>query len=333
MRDGPASWWLRGVGDPQRPDDVARVLSTSHRSAVVGYDVIVAAPRPISVLVAIEPEHAGAIVAAHRRAVAGSLEYLEERAVVVRDRRGGDDLDLAGRWSHVVGFTHGVNRHGEPHLHDHVLVGARPVGALNVLDSRALFAHAGAADALYRCALRAEVRRTTPFVPWRSFEGVEHVDGLDEGYRVLWGGHHADRGEKRRWSRHDALSAWASDLARFETYGARLAPSRGADVLSEHAFAAAFEGRDQVARRHVVAAWANAATFGRDVASVAASVDHWYPQLRDSRGIRETLLGVREARMIEVTRERGPRPLDVGDLDQWRQRSLTRSRDSPERSR
>ena len=35
-------------------------------------------------------------------------------------------------------FTHGVNRHGEPHLHDHVLVGARPDGARRrVLDSRA----------------------------------------------------------------------------------------------------------------------------------------------------------------------------------------------------
>jgi len=333
VREGPASWWLRGAGDLERADDVASVLSTSERSAVVGYDLIVAAPRPISILLAVEPDHARAVVAAHRRAVEGMLDYLEERAVVVRDRRGGEDRDLAGRWSHVVGFTHGVNRHGEPHLHDHVLVGARPLGSATVLDSRALFAHSVAADALYRCALRAEVARTTPFSPWRSFEGVEHVAGLDEGFRVLWGGHHAERGVKRHWSREQIRSSWADDLAGFESYGARPAPARSADELNEHSFAAAFEGRDLVARRHVVAAWANGATFGRQAPSVSASVDHWYPGLRDSRGIRETLISVREARMITMTRERGARPLDVRDLDRWRQRPSIRSRDGEGRSR
>ena len=333
VREGPAPWWIRGGGDVGRPDDVARVLSTTGRSSVVGYDLIVAAPRPISILVALAPEHAGAVVAAHRRAVAGALGYLEERALVVRDRRGGEERDLAGRWSHVVGFTHGVNRHGEPHLHDHVLVGARPAGASVVLDSRALYAHGAAADALYRCTLRAEVARTTPFVPWRSFEGVEHVQGLDEGYRVLWGGHHPDRGMKRHWSREDARAAWSRDIARFEPHGARRSPVARVDELNEHAFAAAFEGRDLVARRHVVAAWANAAVFGADAASVSASVDHWYPELSDSRGVREGLIGVRAARMIAVTRERGARPLHVEDLERWRQRSRERSRDGVERSR
>lgn len=333
VREGPASWWLRGEGDPGRDDDVARVLSTSERSAVVGYDLVVAAPRPISTLLAVAPEHAPAVVAAHRRAVRGAIDYLEDRAVVVRDRRSGEDRELAGQWSHVVGFTHGLNRHGEPHLHDHVLVGARPQGATTVLDSRALFAHAVAADALYRCALRAEVARTTPFAPWRSFEGVEHVGGLDEGYRVLWGGHHADRGVKRHWNREQTWASWSQDLAAFEPYGARPTPRRRADELDEHSFAAAFEGRDLVARRHVVAAWANGATFGREPASVSQSVDHWYPRLRESRGIRESLLSVREARMIAETRERGPRPLDVRDLEQWRQRSLVRSREGADRSR
>lgn len=333
VRDGPAAWWLRGTGDVERADDVTRVLSTSERSSIVGYDLIVAAPRPISVLLAVEPDHARAVVAAHRHAVSGAIDYLEERAVVVRDRRGGGDRDLAGQWSHVVGFTHGMNRHGEPHLHDHVLVGARPAGAVTVLDSRGLFAHAAAADALYRCALRAEVARTTPFAPWRSFEGVEHVAGLDEGYRVLWGGHHADRGAKRHWSREQARSTWSRDLAGFESYGSRPVPQRWANELDEHAFAAAFEGRDVVGRRHVLAAWANGATFGREARSVSESVDHWYPDLRDSRGFRETLVGVREARMISVTRERGPRPLDLGDLERWAQRSRVRSREGTERSR
>ena len=327
VRKGPAQWWWRGEGDIARGDDAARVLRTSDRSSVVGYDLIVAAPRPVSILVALDPDHAPAVIEAHRRAVGETLAYLEERALVTRDRRGGEDRDVAGRWSQVVAFTHGVNRHGEPHVHDHVLVGARLEGASGVLDSRSLFAHAHAADALYRSSLRAGVAASTPYIAWRSFEGVEHVVGLDEGYRVLWGGHFTERGVKRHWTREEVLSQWRSDLARFESHGARPAPARDPISLDEHVFSAALEGRRDVARRHVVEAWANAATFGRPARDVAASVDTFYPGLAGTRGVREVTFSVREARMIAATRVRGPRPLDVGEIDSWRQRSREISRE------
>ena len=327
VRHGPAQWWWRGQGDVARGEDAARVLRTSDRSSVVGYDLIVAAPRPVSILVALDPDHAPAVIEAHRRAVGETLAYLEERALVTRDRRGGEDRDVAGQWSQVVAFTHGVNRHGEPHVHDHVLVGARLEGASGVLDSRSLFAHAHAADALYRSSLRAGVAASTPYRPWRSFEGVEHVVGLDEGYRVLWGGHFAERGLKRHWTREEVLDRWRGDLAGFESHGVRHAPSRDTLALDEHAFGAAVEGLRDVARRHLVEAWANAATFGRRARDVAASVDTFYPGMAGARGVREVTLSVREARMIAETRVRGPRPLDVGDIDSWRQRSRDMSRD------
>ena len=47
LRDGGPGRWLRGEGDPYDARDVSRVLQTSPRSDVVGYDVIVAAPRPL----------------------------------------------------------------------------------------------------------------------------------------------------------------------------------------------------------------------------------------------------------------------------------------------
>jgi len=333
VREGPAQWWWRGAGDVGRGDDAQRVLSTSERSAVVGYDLIVAAPRPLSILVALDPGHAAAVVNAHRRAVGEALEYLEERALVVRERRGGDDRDVPGRWSHVVAFTHGVNRHGEPHVHDHVLVGARPEDSRGVLDSRALFAHAAAADALYRSSLRARVALATPYAPWRSFEGIEHVAGLDEGYRALWGGHFADRAVKRHWTREEVLTTWRSDLSRFEAHGAVRVPARAPGHLDEHAFGAAFEGRPDVARRHLVEAWANAATFGRPSRDVTDGVDLLYPTMRTSRGVREVTVSVREARMIAETRERGPRPLDTREIDTWVHRSRDISREVGGRSR
>lgn len=324
LRDGDAGWWLRGTGDAADAREVEGVFSASSRSTVVGYDVVVAAPRPVSILVALDPEHAGAVVAAHRASVAAAIDYLEQRALVVRDRRGGEDLDIAAQWKSMVGFTHGVNRHGEPHLHDHVLVGAGPEGASHGLDSRALFAHVPAADALYRSSLRHEVARRTAWVAWRSFNAVELVAGLDEGYRALWGGHHDERGEKRHWERRDATRSWAQDRTRYEAQGVVPAP-QPRTTLDEHAFAGALEGRYDVARRHLVEAWANATVFGQSPADLQRSLDELFPQLAGARGVRELTVGVGEARMVGIVRERGPRPLRHDEFAQWTQRSRDRS--------
>jgi len=333
LRDGGPGWWLRGAGDPGDPRSVATVLRTTERSSVLGYDIVVAAPRPTSILLAVDAEHGAGVVAAHRASVGAAVDYLEEHALVVRDRRGGEDRDEAGRWTGIVGFTHGVNRHGEPHLHDHVLVGALPEGSRSVLDSRALFAHLVAADALYRASLRHELSARTPWTAWRSFEGVEHVAGLDEGYRALWGGHHADRGEKLHWRRRDAIDRWGADRDRFESLGAIEAPSRHRATLDEHGFAGALEGRADVARRHVIAAWSDAARFGQSPAAVTRAVDSLYPALAGARGVREPSISLREARMTARVRERGARPLETPELERWRQRSRDEPRERSERSR
>jgi hypothetical protein len=332
LRAGGPGWWLRGHGDTRDPRDVARVLETTDRAQVCGYDLVVAAPRPISILVAIDPEHARGVLDAHRASVRCAVDYLEARALVVRDRRGGGDDDVPARWANVVSFTHGLNRHGEPHLHDHVLVGARPEGQRTVLDSRALYAHATAADALYRASLRHELAKRTPWSAWRSFEGVERVVGLDEGYRAIWSGHHRDRGEKLHWDRRTTVEAWAKDARRFEPLSVIVAP-RERDVLDEHGFAGALEGRHDVSRRHVLEAWANAARYGQDPREVHRAIDQLYPTLQGPGGVHERSIGVREARMIGRVRELGPRPLVREEFDQWRQRSRETVRSREGRSR
>lgn len=332
-RTGPAGWWLRGEGETTSSRDVANVLQTTERSSVHGYDLIVAAPRPISILLAVDPAHAGGVVAAHRTSVRATVSYLEEHALVVRDRRNGVDRDDAGRWRSVVSFTHGVNRHAEPHLHDHVLVGARPEGSRTVLDSRGLYAHLRAADAVYRASLRHELGERTPWVAWRSFEGIEHVVGLDEGYRALWSGHHRERGEKLHWERSDAVQSWSDDLQRFEPHGIREAPLQPRAQLDEHCFASALEGRYDVGRRHVVEAWANAATFGLDARELSRGVASLFPSLEGSRGVHEPTIPVREARMTERVRTNGPRPIGERELELWRQRSREISRERSDRSR
>ena len=325
LRDGGPGWWLRGSGDTRSEDRVAEVFSTTDRSSILGYDIIVAAPRPISILLALDPDSAAGVIDAHRVSVHAAIAYLEQHSLVVRDRRFGQDRDEVGRWRSIVSYTHGVNRHGEPHLHDHVLVGARPDGATNVLDSRALFAHATTADALYRSSLRFELPERTKWTAWRSFEGIEHVVGVDEGFRALWGGHHSGRGEKLYWTRSDTVAAWRSDLTRYVPHGELVAPPHDRTLLDEHSFAGAFEGRIDVARRHVVQAWSNAAIYGHDPLVGSDAINDLYPRLQGARGVREQTIGVGEARMTAMVREHGARPLGALEIERWRQRSRDRS--------
>ena len=135
------------------------------------------------------------------------------------------------------------------------------------------------------------------------------------------------RGHEKTRSR-----SWSRDRARYEPLGV-VAVTRGErDVLDEHRFAGALEGRDDVARRHLVAAWANAATFGQDPRDLTRQIDEVYPGLR-SRGGARTLMPVREARMMTTVREHGPRPLERGQFDEWRERSVETPRSRAGRSR
>ena len=323
IRDGAPGWWLRGDGDLENPQVLKDVLQTSQRSHIYGYDIIVAAPRTSSLLIAVDEEQAPGVIAAHRESVRAAFSYFEERALVTRVRRGGDDYDVAATWQSVASFTHGINRHGEPHLHDHLIVGARPNGTYLVLDSMALRAHSIAADAVYRASLRFEIAERTTWQPWRSYQGIEHVCGLDEGFRELWGGRHQDRGEKLQPTRNEIVTKWSNDLERLQRLGNVIAPPRRT-VLNEHAFQSAFEGMHGVTRRDVVAAWANAAESGQSYNSLRRAVEHFYGA-GDERGIREEVQSVAEVRMIAEVSRRGARPLEMEQMERWHQRDRSRS--------
>jgi len=104
-------------------------------------------------------------------------------------------------------------------------------------------------------------------------------------------------------------------------------------VLDEHGFAGALEGRHDVARRHVLVAWADAATFGQAPGALVRTLDDLYPRLREGRGVHEATIGLREARMLAAVRELGPRPLEPRELAEWTQRSRERVLSRGERSR
>ncbi len=319
VRDGSAQW--RPLGE-RGGCDAQDVLVPAARGSVVGVDLVIAAPRAVSCLVAIgSPLEQRATIAAHRVGVRAALEYLEERALVVRRRVLGDVDQLRGTWPDVVGFTHGVNRAGEPHVHDHVLVGARTAQYRQSIDVRALLSHTSAADAVYRSAVRHELAATTPRTAWRSFRGVDYVSGIDEGVRALWPGRANDRGEKRLWSREDIVQRWRDDWRHYEPGPHVRAPSRRARELDEHAFGASLEGLATLRRPDLVRAWADAATYGATAREVHDAIDHWYPELCHDVGLATTTVTLNRARRVREVREHGARSLVIDSHDRDRSHS------------
>lgn len=74
---------------------------------------------------------------------------------------------------------------GDPQLHTHVVVAnlTHAGGKFTALDAHALYQHKSAAGAVYRAALRAEVREL-PWVAWeRVSRGLFEIDGMHDALR------------------------------------------------------------------------------------------------------------------------------------------------------
>ncbi len=302
LRVGPAGATLLG---PSGPLD-------EHLAAILGrgvepggaLDVVVAAPKPVSVLLATEPTDAArAVVALHVDAV---------RSVVASLVAGTHDppAPLA------VGFTHGINRSGDPHLHTHVLLGAR--GARAGTD-RASVAQRGAAaaDALYLAALRHGLPAATGRDAWVGRSGATCVEGVDAG---LLAATTTPRERDGRWThgaskphptREEVRHRWASLVGGAASLGPAAVPPRRSGCLDERRFAAAL-GEGTVGRADVVRAWASACTRGaspRDVLGVPALLA---PDLEG--GARRSAAAIRDWPTVRVL---GPRPLDLEGLAAW----------------
>jgi conjugative relaxase-like TrwC/TraI family protein len=141
---------LRG----RHPDSGGDLLvhRPSHRRA--GWDLVLAAPKSVSLLVAMAPPaRAEQLAAAHAAAAADAVEWLQQR--VCWARRGGVLVGTDGLVA--AGFDHRRSASGDPHVHTHmVLVNATRAGdgVWSALDSSSLWVHRGALGAVYHLALR-----------------------------------------------------------------------------------------------------------------------------------------------------------------------------------
>ncbi len=327
-RTGPAQWWWR---DATADRDPSKVLSPTARSHTVGWDIIVAAPRPASCLLAFgdHRDHVG-VVRAHHAAVIATLTYLDEHALGVRRTVLGETDFLPAHFDNVVSFTHGMNRQGEPHLHDHVIVPSHSAAYRRSFDAHVFRQHVAAADAVYRASLRAGIEEHTGRRSWRSFSDRDYVEGVDEGVRALWSGHAPERGVKKLWGQDEARRHWASDLERYEPGPLITPPHHDLALVHEHTFRSVLDGTERVRYADVIEAAAHAIVFGASMQDITSFVDRHYAHHFDPRDPSRWIT-LREARDIAVVERQGPRR--VRDVPQ-RDRSVpSRERESVSRDR
>ena len=184
------------------------------RVTVTAFDCTFAAPKSVSLLHALGPADAvGEVCAAHERAVAGTLGYLERHVAHVR--RGGSVQPAPGLAA--ASFLHRTSRANDPHLHTHLVVANLAPdagGRWSALDARALFANVGVAGALYRAELRYEISRRLA-VSWQArAEGFADLIGIPAA---------AVRGFSRRSAE---ISAELARTGWSGPYSARLAADR-----------------------------------------------------------------------------------------------------------
>jgi TrwC relaxase len=305
LRDGKVATVLSGA--TTSPPDVAlrALLESRNGDGHRALDVVIAAPKPMSVLLATEaPGAAREVVALHERSVRDAFAYLTE------------DERAAGRAAPTaVAFTHGVNRLLDPHLHSHVLVGVE--GADAVGDLRALRWRAAAADALYLAAMRDGLLDATGRRAWLGWSGTTLVEGVDLGLvaatttpRTRGGA--LERGAEKQHPAHgEARAHWDAQLASCPDLGLHATPPPEREVIDEYRFARAL-GTGMLRPTDVVRAWGTACTTGERPDRLRAAVGQLFGE--PAPGWRRPAVAVADAVGVSIL---GPRPRDPEALGRW----------------
>jgi conjugative relaxase-like TrwC/TraI family protein len=205
----PAGYWIGrtrtryGLPDEVEPAAFDALLEGRHpvagedlgaarqRLRVTAFDLTFCAPKSVSLLHALsEDDVSVAVGTGHARAVAAAMSYVEDRALAVRR------VDPAlGRVPSPVevppaaAYLHRSSRAQDPHLHTHVVVANIGRGhdrSWSALDGRGIYAHAGAAGAVYHAQLRHELSASLG-VDWGPLRGGRaDVAGVGDEARLAF---------------------------------------------------------------------------------------------------------------------------------------------------
>jgi conjugative relaxase-like TrwC/TraI family protein len=234
-----------------------------------------------------------AVVAAHERAVASTLDFLQDHAAFTRRGAGGVfQVDTEGFVA--ASFLHRTSRAAEPQLHSHVLVANKvraEDGRWLSLDGRELYEHQKAAGMLYRAALRAELTASLG-VSWTPVDenGIAEIQGVPKVLVETWS-----------TRRHEVESLGAELVASREAeLGRELSGGERARCLQLAAYRSRAPKLDAETPTEVLVA-----RWREEAASWGQAPEHWLPRvlgraLTSTPEDREAVVSVAIARLEET---------------------------------
>lgn len=172
------------------PQGESMVRPHARHGTVAAFDHTFSAPKSVSLLYAFGDERIrSAVTAAHQRAVAEGVAYMEERSS--QSRIGSRYRDADGKWRVstrtsesegyvAAAFDHFTSRANDPQVHTHVVVINRvwTEGGWRAIDAKRAYAHAKAGGSVYQAVLRDQLTRSLG-VSWQSVtNGVADVAGF-----------------------------------------------------------------------------------------------------------------------------------------------------------
>jgi conjugative relaxase-like TrwC/TraI family protein len=165
------------------------------RPSNVAFDLTFAAPKSVSVLMALADEETRrAVIEAHEAGVRACLAYLEREACFVRRGRNGVEV-LPGEGFIGAAYTHEMARSGDPHLHTHLVIANRvkgPDGRYTAPDMRPVYGAAKTAGTIADAVTRERLSRWLG-VEWAAgANGIVELAGVPEGVREHFSARHAE---------------------------------------------------------------------------------------------------------------------------------------------
>ena len=227
------------------------------RAAVAGFDLTFTAPKSASVLWALgDPATQQAIVDAHRTAVTGVLELIEDRYLHTRvGTRSCAQVKTRGMIA--AAFDHWDTRSGDPNLHTHVVIANKvqgPDGGWRSVDGQALYAAAVALSEVYDDVFADEIAARLP-VTWGSRPRGERrnpafeIDGVPDNLLAAFSG----RATQIEAHLRGLLEAFTSEHGR--------APTRREVLrLRQQATLATRPDKEVLPLRDLIACWRDTAT-------------------------------------------------------------------------
>jgi hypothetical protein len=139
----------QSMGRPRLPGE-------ARRGSPVFAEMVVNAPKSLSIAAALHPEVSEALDLAQRDAAAEIRRWLGPHSVTRVGPRGAQEV-VPAEGLQTVGITHRTSREGDPHRHIHLQIGTRvyAAGAWRGLDTAALFKQQGAIRALGAAVIAA----------------------------------------------------------------------------------------------------------------------------------------------------------------------------------